>query len=92
MERLHAVLTRGEHELVVLDTPPTRSALDILDAPGRLLSFLDERVLSAFSRDASWLREQTSRAALALFARIAGREITDELAWRRRHPELGGAP
>ena len=45
MERLHEVMEGGRHEVVILDTPPTRSALEILDAPGRLLAFLDERVL-----------------------------------------------
>ncbi len=48
MERLYDVLTATEQDLVVLDTPPTRSALDILDAPQRLVAFLDHRVLAAF--------------------------------------------
>src|SRR5690606_28307354 len=48
MERLHHVVHSGGYDLVVLDTPPTRSALDILDAPGRLVRFLDERVVRWF--------------------------------------------
>lgn len=35
----------GEWDLVVVDTPPSRSALDFLDAPARLGSFLDGRLI-----------------------------------------------
>ena len=33
----------GSYDLIVVDTPPSRSALDFLDAPERLSSFLDGR-------------------------------------------------
>ena len=86
MERLHDVLAEGAHDLVVLDTPPTRSALDILDAPGRLLSFLDERVLGAFVRSseprgaAAWIRARGSAVLLRLFGLLAGDTVAGELA------------
>jgi anion-transporting ArsA/GET3 family ATPase len=35
----------GDYDLIVVDTPPSRSALDFLDAPERLSSFLDGRFL-----------------------------------------------
>jgi anion-transporting ArsA/GET3 family ATPase len=38
-------LDRGEWDLVIVDTPPSRSALDFLDAPARLGSFLDGRLI-----------------------------------------------
>jgi anion-transporting ArsA/GET3 family ATPase len=50
MEKLGQLHARGEWDLIVVDTPPSRSALDFLDAPNRLGSFLDGkfiRVLSA---------------------------------------------
>jgi anion-transporting ArsA/GET3 family ATPase len=50
MERLLHVVEEGRWDLIVLDTPPTRSALDILDAPERLVRFLDERVVQWFLR------------------------------------------
>jgi anion-transporting ArsA/GET3 family ATPase len=50
MERLLHVVEEGTWDLVVLDTPPTRSALDILDAPARLVRFLDERLVQWFLR------------------------------------------
>jgi anion-transporting ArsA/GET3 family ATPase len=37
--------TSGRWDLIVVDTPPARSALDFLDAPERLASFLDGRVI-----------------------------------------------
>ncbi|QQR44468.1 AAA family ATPase [Myxococcus xanthus] len=47
-EALDAFLTDGRYELILLDTPPSRHALDFLDAPGRLARFLDERIVSLF--------------------------------------------
>jgi anion-transporting ArsA/GET3 family ATPase len=38
-------LDKGEWDLVIVDTPPSRSALDFLDAPARLGSFLDGRLI-----------------------------------------------
>lgn len=45
MERLLDLTQDGSFDLVVLDTPPTRHALDFLEAPDRLLGFLDTSVL-----------------------------------------------
>jgi anion-transporting ArsA/GET3 family ATPase len=44
MEKLYELYREGRFDLVVVDTPPTRHALDFLNAPGRLLRFLDNRV------------------------------------------------
>ncbi|MGA9522945.1 MAG: ArsA-related P-loop ATPase [Myxococcaceae bacterium] len=41
MEKLWHLRSRSEYELIVLDTPPTAHALDFLDAPNRILEFLD---------------------------------------------------
>ncbi|GAB3149477.1 ArsA family ATPase [Micromonospora sonneratiae] len=45
MEKLGQLHARGEWDLIVVDTPPSRSALDFLDAPARLSRFLDGRML-----------------------------------------------
>ena len=45
MEKLSQLVATGEYDLVVVDTPPTRSALDFLDAPERLTTFLDGRMI-----------------------------------------------
>jgi anion-transporting ArsA/GET3 family ATPase len=44
MEKLYELHQEGRFDLIVVDTPPTRRALDFLDAPGRLLRFLDNRI------------------------------------------------
>lgn len=41
MEKLYELYARGEWDLLILDTPPTAHALDFLDAPNRVLDFLD---------------------------------------------------
>ncbi|MEV5312882.1 ArsA family ATPase [Streptomyces sp. NPDC052610] len=45
MEKLGQLRSKDEWDLIVVDTPPSRSALDFLDAPKRLGSFLDGRLI-----------------------------------------------
>ncbi|RII13049.1 Anion-transporting ATPase [Streptomyces sp. YIM 130001] len=45
MEKLGQLRAEGEWDLIVVDTPPSRSALDFLDAPSRLGSFLDGKFI-----------------------------------------------
>ena len=47
-EKLYDVVNSGRYDLVVLDTPPVKNALDFLEAPGRLARFLDKRVMKWF--------------------------------------------
>ncbi|HVM07804.1 MAG TPA: ArsA family ATPase [Acidimicrobiales bacterium] len=44
MEKLYELSESGDFDLIVVDTPPTRNALDFLDAPRRLTRFLDNRI------------------------------------------------
>src|SRR5205807_8056203 len=44
MEKLYELHAEGRFDLIVVDTPPTRNALDFVDAPRRLTRFLDNRV------------------------------------------------
>jgi anion-transporting ArsA/GET3 family ATPase len=44
MEKLHELHEEGGYDLIVVDTPPTRHALDFLDAPKRLNRLLDNRI------------------------------------------------
>jgi anion-transporting ArsA/GET3 family ATPase len=44
MEKLYELHAEGRFDVVVVDTPPTRHALEFLDAPGRLLRFLNNRL------------------------------------------------
>jgi anion-transporting ArsA/GET3 family ATPase len=45
MEKLGQLKASGTYDLIVVDTPPTRSALDFLDAPEHLTTFLDGRLI-----------------------------------------------
>ena len=45
MERLYEIHTSGRYDLIVVDTPPTRNALDFLDAPERMADFFSSRLL-----------------------------------------------
>jgi anion-transporting ArsA/GET3 family ATPase len=49
MEKLHELHQEGRYDLLVLDTPPTRNALDFLEAPKRLSTFIDSRSLQLFT-------------------------------------------
>src|SRR6202044_1685803 len=44
MEKLGQLLAQDRWDLIVVDTPPSRNALDFLDAPKRLGSFMDSRL------------------------------------------------
>jgi anion-transporting ArsA/GET3 family ATPase len=45
MERLFEIHADGNYDLIVVDTPPTRNALDFLDAPERMAEFFSSRLL-----------------------------------------------
>jgi anion-transporting ArsA/GET3 family ATPase len=45
MERLHEIHASGRYDLVVVDTPPARNAIDFLDAPARMADFFSSRLL-----------------------------------------------
>ena len=81
--QLRAHSQTGEHwDLIVVDTPPSRSALDFLDAPKRLGSFLDGRlirVLAAPARGAGRMSARVLSASLGLFtgamSKILGAQV-----------------
>ncbi len=85
-EKLYDVVNSGRYDLVVLDTPPVKNALDFLEAPGRLAKFLDKRVMKWFlqpydeTRIFSRLMSGTSAVVFRLLGYIFGREFLAELA------------
>ena len=69
MEKLLELSADERFDLVVLDTPPTRHALDFLEAPDRLVSFLDVKILRHNA-----VRSRNARlAALRTFLKFAAR-------------------
>jgi anion-transporting ArsA/GET3 family ATPase len=76
MEKLLELAQDERFDLVVLDTPPTRHALDFLEAPDRLLAFLDVGVLRFFLRPyfvAGRLTVKVATRTGALLLKIADR-------------------
>ena len=87
MEKLSQLIDTGSYDLVVVDTPPTRSALDFLDAPQRLTTFLDGRmvrVLLAPAKAGGRAYVKVMSAGLGVFTgvltRIIGTEVLRDLS------------
>jgi len=81
--------------VVVLDTPPSRNALDFLDAPGRLLGFLDGRALQVFLAPSGLTARLFGRGTalvFAIFARVTGVDMLNELSsfFRTMSSVIGG--
>jgi anion-transporting ArsA/GET3 family ATPase len=83
MEKLFELHTEGRFDLLVLDTPPTRNALDFLDAPRRLTQFIEGRSLRVFMRPtgiAARVAGRGASVALSVFKRIVGFDLIADLA------------
>ncbi|WP_433530241.1 ArsA family ATPase [Micromonospora sp. CA-263727] len=82
MEKLGQLHARGEWDLIVVDTPPSRSALDFLDAPARLSRFLDGRMLRlllAPARTGGRSMFSLVTASFGMFSRIVQKVIGAQL-------------
>ncbi len=82
MEKLSQLAETGEWDVIVVDTPPSRSALDFLDAPQRLGRFLDGRMIRLITMPArasgrAYLKVVT--AGFTVFAKILSRILGGEL-------------
>lgn len=78
MERLYDLHHAGGYDVVVVDTPPTRSAIELLDAPDRLLRFLSNRVvrsLLAPTRLSLRAASAATASVLRLFSAVVGSEL-----------------
>ena len=81
IERLHQLYTSGEWDLVIVDTPPSRHAIDLLKAPDRLIGFLGHpvyRTLTAGQR--AFAKVTNAAASMFLWAvrRLAGPQIVED--------------
>jgi len=81
--KLYDLNREGEFDLLVLDTPPSRNALDFLDAPGRLTSFLEGGALKAFMRPTGLGMRVLGRGAAPVLAglrRVTGIDLLADLS------------
>lgn len=87
MEKLYDLHATGHYDCILVDTPPTRNALDFLDAPKRLTDFLEGRFLKMFLTVGSQAGRRLGRVATfstSLFmkaaSRVTGAGVLDDLA------------
>ena len=81
MEKLYELVNSGEFDIVVVDTPPTRNALDLLDAPRRLTRFLENRLFRALlvpTRMSLRAVGVATQALLRTISKVAGAEIVQD--------------
>ncbi len=81
IERVHQLHAGGDYDLIVIDTPPSRHAIDVLEAPDRLVGFLSNpvyRALTIPSRSLAKVTNAASSAFLWTVKRLAGPKIVEE--------------
>lgn len=81
MERLYEIHASGRYDLVIVDTPPTRNALDFLDAPARMADFFSSRLLRWLTVPyRSRVFTVASRPFYAVADRILGSKFLEDIA------------
>src|ERR1700759_930099 len=83
MEKLFELHTEGEFDMLVLDTPPSRNALDFLEAPRRLTQFIEAKSLRVFMKPTVFAAKMAGRGAnvaLSVMKRILGFDLIADLA------------
>lgn len=79
-EALYELSSSGKYDLVVLDTPPARNALDFLEAPGKLARFLDEKIISLFMPSKSrGIFKKATELIGTVFNKVFGAEFFQEI-------------
>jgi anion-transporting ArsA/GET3 family ATPase len=83
MEKLYELRQEDRYDLLVLDTPPSRNALDFLDAPERLSRFVDSRSLQLFLRPGRLGLKMFGRGTGMLFSvlqKVTGVDLLQDLS------------
>jgi anion-transporting ArsA/GET3 family ATPase len=83
MEKLFELHAEDRYDLLVLDTPPSRNALDFLEAPRRLMQFIEGRALQVFMKPTGLGMKVFGRGTSMMFSvlrRITGVEVLEDLS------------
>ena len=81
--KLYDLNASGRFDVLVLDTPPSRNALDFLDAPDRLTSFFEGRALKVFLAPTGLAARVVGRGTGVVFSvlqRLTGVDLLDDLS------------
>jgi anion-transporting ArsA/GET3 family ATPase len=81
--KLYELHHECDFDVIVLDTPPSRNAVDFLETPGRLLGFLEGRALKVFIAPgglAARLFGRSTGLVFAIFARVTGVDMLGDLS------------
>jgi anion-transporting ArsA/GET3 family ATPase len=98
MEKLGQLAADGQWDLIIVDTPPSRSALDFLDAPQRLSAALDGRMirlLAGPAKASGWGLRKIVGAGFSLFAKavstiVGGQLLADASAFVQAFDSMFG--
>ena len=83
MEKLFEIHQTGGYDFLVLDTPPSRNALDFLDAPKRLTQFIEGRSMQIFMKPTGLATRVVGRGSSMMFGvlkRITGLDLLTDLS------------
>jgi len=81
MERLYEIHSSGTYDLIVVDTPPTRNAIDFLEAPDRMAEFFSSRLLRWLTAPSkSRVMTMASKPFYTVADRILGSQFLGDIA------------
>ncbi len=81
MERLYELHATGAYDLIVVDTPPTRNAIDFLEAPDRMAEFFSSRLLGLLAAPSrSRILTLASKPFYSVADRILGSQFLSDIA------------
>lgn len=81
MERLYEIHSSGTYDLIVVDTPPTRNAIDFLEAPDRMADFFSSKLLRWLTAPSkSRVMNFASKPFYTVADRILGSQFLEDIA------------
>ncbi|HCU24572.1 MAG TPA: ATPase [Deltaproteobacteria bacterium] len=87
MEKLYEIVQERDYDLIVLDTPPSRHALDFLDAPSKMSAMVGDSIMKWFlkpslflSKSSLRLLDRSVKRVFKAFDKVAGFEFLQDLS------------
>ncbi|MSX98439.1 MAG: hypothetical protein F2741_00830, partial [Actinobacteria bacterium] len=81
VERLYQAHSSGAYDLIIVDTPPSRNALTILDAPKRMQDFFSSRLLKLLTANSQWqLLTLAAKPFYEIADRLLGKGLLRDVA------------